>query len=281
MRDTSFTVQNCALRINPTQNGGHTRPHVTTAPAHPKMEHHLSLHACSILRWVTRGSVLARAFANCPTKDFASVDHLLPTSSATTTKRALAPGPMRAVCCTLFVKSLFFFDFDQDFKNSNERWRSIHGSEDQNTATKYLKNSSVEGWRSVRGPETRPLHQNTTLRKDVTSIAHATRDKYGEHSERGTVQKMIARRDQERLSRHKSCELWILRIVVGVVHLLSCRNTTVHQITEELVGGKCVCCQFILPNMAEEVVAALVVKNGSGMRKASSTGDDAPHVFWE
>ena len=106
-------MQNCALRINPTQNGGHTRPHVTTAPghqpqvhpscptetwdraaAHAKMEHHLNLHACSILRWVTRGSVLARAFANCPTNDFASADHLHPTSSATTTKRGLAPGPM-------------------------------------------------------------------------------------------------------------------------------------------------------------------------------------------
>ena len=34
MNGTSFTVQNCAVRINPTQNGGHTRPHATTAPGH-------------------------------------------------------------------------------------------------------------------------------------------------------------------------------------------------------------------------------------------------------
>ena len=73
------------------------------------------------------------------------------------------------------------------------------------------KNSSVEGWSTVHGSETRTLHQNTTLRKDVTSIAHATRVKYGSYSERNTVQKVIARRDQERHSKHISCKLWILR----------------------------------------------------------------------
>ena len=39
MNETSFTVQNCALRINPTQNGGHTRPHATTAPGHQLLVH--------------------------------------------------------------------------------------------------------------------------------------------------------------------------------------------------------------------------------------------------
>ena len=50
--------------------------------------------------------------------------------------------------------------------------------EDQNFAAKYLKNSSVERWRSVHGSETRTLHQSTTLKKELPSIAHATRVKY-------------------------------------------------------------------------------------------------------
>ena len=54
---------------------------------------------------------------------------------------------------------------------SNERWKSIHGSEEKITATKNLTNSRIEGWWSVHGSETRTLHQNTTLRKEVTSIA--------------------------------------------------------------------------------------------------------------
>ena len=37
--DTSFTVQNYALRVNPTQNGGHTQPHVTSAPGHQPQVH--------------------------------------------------------------------------------------------------------------------------------------------------------------------------------------------------------------------------------------------------
>ena len=57
--------------------------------------------------------------------------------------------------------------------------RHIYGSEEHITATNYLTNSRVEGWRSVHGSDTRTLHQNTTLRGEVTSIAHATRVKYG------------------------------------------------------------------------------------------------------
>ena len=72
---------------------------------------------------------------------------------------------------------IVFFFFDWNVKNSSSE-RSVHGSEDQNSAAKYLKNSSVERWRSVHGSETRTLHQSTTLKKELPSVAHATRVRY-------------------------------------------------------------------------------------------------------
>ena len=78
--------------------------------------------------------------------------------------------------------------FDRNLKStSNEQWKSIQGSEGKNTATTYLTNSRVEGWWSVLGSKTRTVHQNTTLKRNVTSIAHATRVRYGSHSGRHSL----------------------------------------------------------------------------------------------
>ena len=109
-----------------------------------------------------------------------------------------------------------YFFFDRNFKNSTSgRWKSVHGSKNQNSATKYLKNSTVQRWRSVPGSETRTLHQNTTMeeRRNVYCPCHTRQVRWKTDNIPSETRSRRLKREGTRKDTRNTYALWILRII--------------------------------------------------------------------